>query len=173
VIKDLQGSRQIKLKSNLMKPMLDWLKGSSKIVLLAVGNQFRADDAVGLEIGKRIKGRSRKIKVILAETVPENFIGQILDLRPSHVLIVDSAELGLSPGQATFAKPSEIKGLPLSTHSLPLSMMAEHLEREGNLSVGFLLIQHRRLTFTQGLSLEVEQAVRALTKLILEASSEN
>ncbi|MFW6056594.1 MAG: hydrogenase maturation protease, partial [Chloroflexota bacterium] len=61
-------------------------------------------------------------------TVPENYTSVVRRLRPDHLVIVDAADMGLSPGSVRIVPKSRAGALGLSTHSMPLSMFMEYVD---------------------------------------------
>ena len=67
--------------------------------------------------------------------------------------------MGMSPGSIRLIDPADIDRLSLSTHSLPLSILADYASRETGCTVTVIGIQPRTLEFGGGVSEEVESAV--------------
>ena len=83
----------------IQSALQEWLASAGKIVIAGIGNPIRRDDFVGLKIVQDLQGKvSKRVCLLECETVPESFIQEIVDFRPSHVLLVDAAFLGLKPG---------------------------------------------------------------------------
>ena len=81
---------------NLEKFLKNRLKEASRVAILAIGSEFRGDDAAGLLVAenlkKLLKVSSRKFKVFIGATAPENLTGDIKRFNPSHILLVDSID---------------------------------------------------------------------------------
>ena len=74
----------------------EWFRGAERIVVAGIGNPIRMDDFAGVKIVQDLKGQvSDKVMLIECETVPESFIQQIIDFKPTHILLIDAAILGL------------------------------------------------------------------------------
>lgn len=106
------------------------------------------------------------VNVLEGGTAPENLTGEIRRIRPSHLLIIDSAEMGEPPGTVRLFAPEEIGGLSFGTHALPLSVLARYLAEETGCRVTIMGIQPRSLEFDAALSeeaaLAVDETVEAL-----------
>ena len=77
------------------KGLKEWLSGVETLVIGGVGNRLRGDDYVGICIAERLQLETYvKVKILVFETVPENFLDEIEKINPSHILIVDAAMLG-------------------------------------------------------------------------------
>ncbi|MEM1658903.1 MAG: hydrogenase 3 maturation endopeptidase HyCI [Candidatus Jordarchaeales archaeon] len=149
------------------------LKGARRVAVIGVGSRFRGDDALGLEVARRLKGAGlRGVLVVEAETVPENFTGELRRFHPSHVLLVDAAHFGGKPGDVVVASgSSSMRGVSFSTHHMPLSMFARFVEASIGSTVVLVGVQPGSL-HGEGLSPEVEDAVSILTKILSEVLSE-
>jgi len=143
----------------LLSQLETWLRHSKNIVILGVGNSLRGDDAVGTQIVRQLQGKvPNHVNLIPCETVPENFTSKIIKLNPTHVLIIDSAEMEESPGAVMLFPVTKIAGLPVSTHNAPLSMLTDYLKNAINPKMALLGIQPKQTEFNQCLSEEVEKA---------------
>lgn len=149
------------------------LKGARRVAVVGVGSRIRGDDALGLEVARRLREAGlRGVLVIEAETVPENFTGELRRFRPSHVLLVDAAHFGGRPGDVVVApSSSSTHGVSFSTHHMPLSMFARFVEASIGAKVILVGVQPGSL-HGEGLSPEVEEAVSLLTKILSEVLSE-
>ena len=86
------------MAENLEKDLKNWLVNAKKIVIVGIGNPIRKDDYVGLKIVENLKGKlSEKVLLLEAETVPENYLLDIEEFSPTHVILIDAAFLGLMP----------------------------------------------------------------------------
>lgn len=150
--------------------LTDWLKDCNKLVILGIGNPMRGDDAVGIEIVKLLKRRvPENVKLLECQTVPENFIKEIRRFNPSHVLMIDAAGFEAKPGEAKLVSPEEISGMALSTHALPLSILAEILQKSMNVKVILLGVQPKKIEFGEKLTPELKKAVREIAKVLTKA----
>jgi len=62
--------------------------------VLGIGNPLRGDDAVGLRIIQNLMGKVPDDVLLLeCEMVPENYLSKIEQFKPTHVLMVDAAQL--------------------------------------------------------------------------------
>ncbi len=102
-------------------------------------------------------------------TAPENVTGEVRRLAPTHVLLVDSAEMGEAPGSVRLIGAGRIAGTSFSTHSLPLSVLARYLERELGSRVIVIGIEPKSLAFGGRLSPEVERAIEETVAALEDA----
>jgi hydrogenase 3 maturation protease len=146
-----------------------WLSDARRVVIAGVGSPLRRDDFVGVEIVKRLQGKvSGNVSLLECETVPESFLEPISDFKPTHVLIIDAALLNLKPGASRLVKPNEIAGVPLSTHTLPLSLFSEYLTETTGAEVALLAIQPKETDFGEDLTEELKKTATDLTGLLIK-----
>jgi hydrogenase 3 maturation protease len=150
----------IRLKKSLVKAV--------SAVLVGVGSELRGDDRAGLMVAEKLKGRSKKLEVLIAGTAPENLTGEIKRLKPSHLIIVDSADLGAAPGTIRVVGYDQIGGHSFSTHSAPLKMMIDFLLADIFFEPIVIGIQPRSLEFGAAVSQEVMKAVDEVVEALGE-----
>jgi hydrogenase 3 maturation protease len=148
------------MRLNIEDALKRWLKGYSKLVILGIGNPLRGDDSLGLEIVKRLRGKLPKnVTVIEGGLTPENFIGKIKKIKPSHVLLVDAAHFGGEPGEIRLIRLKQTSGVTISTHSISLSVLAELIRGETNAKIMLLGIEPGNLNLGVEISPEIEEAI--------------
>ncbi|MEM2263455.1 MAG: hydrogenase 3 maturation endopeptidase HyCI [Candidatus Bathyarchaeia archaeon] len=154
--------------SSAEKKLKEWLSGAERVVVAGVGNPIRMDDFVGVKVVRDLQGRvSKNVLLVECETVPESFLQQILDFKPSHVLIVDAAVMGLEPGEYRFVRSEHLRVFPaISTHMLPLRVFCDYLAEAVGAKVALLLIEPKNVDFGEGLSGEVEAANRRIVAFL-------
>ncbi|HDJ04495.1 hydrogenase maturation peptidase HycI [Candidatus Bathyarchaeota archaeon] len=145
-----------------------WLSGVERVVIVGVGNPLRMDDHAGVEVVKALKKKLKNSRVRLfeCESVPEDFIEPITDFKPTHILLVDAALLGEKPGFLKLMNPKEIEMIPISTHTLPLSILSEYLVEETGAKVALLAIQPKETGFGEGLTEELSEAVERTASML-------
>ena len=76
-----------------------------------------------------------------AEGVPENYLQDIEEFAPSHVLLIDAAFLGLNPGEANLIRTgNRIMGYSaVSTHILPLRIFCDYVKEATGAKIALLL----------------------------------
>jgi hydrogenase 3 maturation protease len=156
---------------NLALILSQKLQTSDKTAILGIGSYLRGDDAAGIVACEEIKkhiGKSPKLKVMIGATAPENLTGEIINFKPSHLIIIDSANLNLEPGEIKIINPLEIEGSSFSTHSLPLKVMIDYLRMFFECEFIFVGIQPKNIDMGNKLSKEVNQAIRKFVKIVTE-----
>ncbi len=143
---------------------------SGVILVLGVGNSMKGDDGVGPYVARILmtgdlchdrSGRRSSLHAIDCGTTPENHTSVIRRMRPSRLIIVDAAEMGLAVGACRVIPVERAGALGLSTHSMPLSLFAAYV---GELVPDILLIgvQPRSMAFGAAMSEDVRKAGEAL-----------
>ena len=144
-----------------------WLKDARRLVILGIGSPIRRDDSIGLTLVNKLKGKvPRTVKLIICETVPESFTREVKQFHPTHVIMIDAALLKLLPGKARLVPPEKIKGLAISTHTLPLNIFAEYVKQTTKAKVILLAVQPKDTSFGTGLTPELEKASKLLADLL-------
>lgn len=157
-------SRNYDIETELEK----WLAGAKRVVVAGIGNPIRMDDFVGVKIIQELQGKvSEKVFLIECETVPENFIEQITEFGPTHVLLIDAAIIGLEPGGSRLVETSILISMPaFSTHTLPLRIFCEYLGKTTNAQIGLLLIQPGKTEFGEGLTRKLAASTMYVTQIL-------
>lgn len=154
--------------SRLKQELKNQLKRAKKIVIIGVGSELRGDDIAGLIVVRELESinNSKRIKVFSGATAPENFIGKISRFRPTHLVIIDSADMHEQPGTIRIIDREKISGFSFCTHQLPLKMMADYISEMLGCHIFIIGIQPASLGFGKSPSKEVEDAARQTAKLL-------
>ena len=157
-------------KRDLQKALGKWLADSKRIVVAGIGNPIRSDDFVGVKIVQDLQGEvSERVHLIECETVPESFMHEIVELKPSHMLLIDAAILGLKPGETRLVFPEQVTDFPaVTTHVLPLRVFCEYITKMTGAKIALLLIEPKNVEFGEGLNPEVRQIAEKITEMLLE-----
>ena len=141
-----------------------------KLAIIGIGSELRRDDAIGIIIIRKLKDEVINDKVAILEggTTPENLSGVLRKFQPSHILLVDAAEVGQAPGEFAMVDPKDIKGMGLSTHSFSLATIADYFKEITGAEVLFLGIQPKEITFGEGMSPELQRAVGPVIQKVRE-----
>jgi len=150
------------------------LRQACKIAVVGIGSDLRGDDIAGLLVLRHLRtalarSRLQTIRLFDGGTAPENLTGEIIRFQPSHILLVDAADLGLQPGAAKLIELEAVAGVSFSTHVLPLSILAEYLKQALPCRIIILGIQPGCTSFGSKPCREINQAAGRLARIILEA----
>ena len=158
-----------KEQSSLEEELRNWFDSPKRVVIAGIGNEIRSDDFVGVKIIKNLQGKiSTKVHLIECETVPESFMDEIVELKPSHVLLIDAAVMGLKPGELRLYDAAKVTNFPaISTHMLPLRVFCEYIAQLAKAKLALLLIEPGNVEFGEGLTKEVEASAMRVTRSLL------
>jgi hydrogenase 3 maturation protease len=160
--KDMRSS-PASWKSLLRKEILS----ARRIVVLAVGNTSKGDDAAGIlcaqELKKLMGGKARsRLKILLGHETPENATGEIRKFRPDLVLIFDAARGEYKPGTVFIVGKNQIEDDSLSTHTISLALLVAYLEETIGCKVIVLGIQPLNLGLGEKVSEPAKKSATAL-----------
>ena len=106
------------------------LRGAARVAIVGIGDELQRPDRLGMLAAKELQGLGLPgVLVFLAGTVPESVTGPVRRFRPDHILLLDAADLGLRPGTVAVVDSDRVVARTLSTHSLPLSVVMQYLEK--------------------------------------------
>lgn len=146
-------------------------KNAKRVAVLGVGSELRGDDAAGLlvagHIQKNFKSNHPKLKVFFGSTAPENLTGEIKKFKPTHLVIIDSADTGAKAGSIFLFKPKDLRGISFCTHQLPLQILTDYLKKSLGCKLIIVGVQPKKLTFNKPISASVEKAAKEAAQLIL------
>ena len=151
------------------KKLESWFVGAKKVVIAGIGNPIRTDDYVGLKIVEQLKGKlPETICLLECETVPESYLLDIEEFKPTHLLLIDAAFLGLNPGEASLVVAEKMGDFSaITTHLLPLRIFCDYVKQATGAKIALLLIEPKNMEFSEGLTSEVQAAAERLTKILL------
>ena len=153
----------LSLKENVRK----FLKDARKVVVLGVGSDLRGDDVLGVRVAEKLRAfQSSKLVILNGGTAPENFTGDIKKQKPSHLIIVDVAEIKDCVGAIKLLDPADIGGFSFSTHALPLKIMIDFIQHEIDCKVLIVAVQPKTLSFGAAVSPEVEAAAEEIVNAL-------
>jgi hydrogenase 3 maturation protease len=153
------------------------VNGQPRVAVVGIGHELRGDDAAGVAVARLLNrlAHSPSLQVIEAGAAPENCCGLLFRFHPDLVLFVDAAQMGADPGTVRWLAWDQIgsgdaAGFNVSTHTLPLPILANYLRVELACPVGLLGIQPADISLGDSLSpavgLAVEATARALVDLL-------
>lgn len=155
-------------KNSLEKDLKDWFLGAKKVVIAGIGNPFRKDDFVGVEIVRKLKRMdSKNVYFIEAETIPESYLEKIVAFKPTHTLLIDAGIINKKAGTALLADPTQlIRKISISTHTLPLRIFCDYLTQNTASKICLLIIQPLDTSFGNGLTKILTNAATNLTTIL-------
>lgn len=135
------------------------------MAIIGIGAELNGDDAVGVHTARRLKTvlpSAQNVLVLEGGTLPESITGPLRRFAPELVILVDAADFGGVPGEVQWIDSMKIGGASFSTHSMPLSLLAEYLSNEVGCETMILGVQPQRLEFAAPLSIDCEKAVNEI-----------
>lgn len=150
-----------------------WLSKAKRVAVIGIGNPIRMDDSVGIKIIQDLRGKlSNGVLLVECETTPENYIQQIVDFKPTHILIIDAAILDLEPGKIVILGHNDLKDQPaFSTHILPLKIFCEYITEVTGAEIKLLLIQPKEVGFGEELTAEILSSKEKIVEFLLSILS--
>ena len=128
-----------------------------------LGNVLLGDDAVGCKVAELL--RAKKITgVVDCGTTPENYIASLRTQPPSTLLIIDAADMGISPGELRRLSIEELDTAATVSHNIPLSLLLSPFV--GIFEIAVLGIQPAMTRLGAPLSEAAEKAASHVTDLI-------
>ena len=157
-----------KAEYNLQTDLERWLNKSKKIVIAGIGNPIRNDDFVGVKIVQELKNKvPNEVQLYECETIPESFLEPIIELNPTHILLIDAALLGLKPGAIRLINPEQVINFsPITSHTLPLRVFCEFIKKTTESKIALLLIEPKNTGFGEKITLEIQAAAEEIIKLL-------
>jgi hydrogenase 3 maturation protease len=155
---------------DIEQSLKEWLTGAERVVVAGIGNPFRRDDFVGVEIVRKLQSKvSEQVFLIEAETIPESFMQQITDFKPTHILLVDAAIINKEPGTPQLAETKQLmRTTSISTHTLPLRIFCDYLTKTTGAKIALLVIQPQDTRFGEGLTPKLKQTAKNLANNLLK-----
>ena len=154
--------------ADIESSLKEWFSGADRVVVAGIGNPFRRDDFVGVEIVRNLQNKvSESVFLIEAETVPESFMDPITKFKPTHILIIDAGIMNQKPGTSKLADPTQLmRKTSISTHTLPLRIFCDYLTETTAAKIALLIIQPQDASFGEGLTPKLKQTAKNLTTLL-------
>ena len=161
------------------------LERAERIAVLAIGSRLRGDDAAGLlaaeELSRLIAspavgrpssvvGRpSSVVKIFMGETTPENLTGEIKRFKPTHLIVMDAADIDEDPGEFRLLDSERVAGMSASTHNLPVRLVTDYLRKCVGCEAVIIGIQPQSCGFGQAVSREVAAGAKRTARALAEA----
>ena len=148
--------------------------GSMKEVVLGIGNTLKGDDGIGIYIVERIDKKQakfteigRRVAAINCGTTPENYTSIIRKHNPDRLILIDAADMGLSPGSYRIIPPEKIEAVYVSTHSMALSLLISYVSEFCN-DIVFIGVQPHKMDVGAALSSTVRRSGEHVANLVIE-----
>lgn len=160
------------MSPNLREFLRASLKDAKRVAVVGVGSEVRSDDQAGLLVVKRLRKRCKgkgavpQIELFWGSLAPENLLGEIKKYSPSHLILVDAADVHALPGTVEAICPESISGMSSSTHALPLNIFVDYIRESVHCKVTIIGIQPKTLDYDGAVSPEIRCAVTRVARAI-------
>ncbi len=135
----------------------NFISGGNKIAILGIGNDLRSDDGLGSYIIEKLRIDDPRVMVEFVGSVPEGFARPLAEFGAERIIMVDAADMNKAPGHIELITKDRIRGINISTHSMPLSFLMMYLEQETGSTTILLGIQPKSIQFGEGLTPEIQE----------------
>jgi len=150
--------------NNQLAKIKDMLRG--KVLIVGIGNPLRADDGVGPEIIRRLRGRLPSSLLFDVGEVPENYLEKLVKENPDTIVLIDAVQFDSKPGTVRIIEKDNITNESLSTHRISLSMVKDYLEKETCADIFLLGIQPETIKLGKGISEPVRKSLEKIVDMI-------
>jgi len=129
---------------DLYEKLVDRLSGVKSLVFMGIGEEKLSDDGLGpYIISKLLEYSNEKVLFINAGTDPMARIDDVVNFKPSHLILIDTCTLNKPPGTIAILEREIIKEyVPISTHTIPvhivIDLIVEKLPELNVFMIGFV-----------------------------------
>jgi hydrogenase 3 maturation protease len=151
----------------LLNKLEGFFRNAERVAIIGMGNELRADDAVGLLVVRLLRPYSHhRLHVFEGHMTPDVLVAPVCAAHPTHLLIVDAAMLHKKPGTWQVLLPNEVKEGLFTTHTIPVVDVAAEIQRRCGAKVAFLGIQPKSRDISLSLSKECLHAAEEIVDII-------
>jgi hydrogenase 3 maturation protease len=130
---------------------------------MGIGNADRGDDGVGPYVARRL--RHPDWQALDCGTAPENFTAVVQRARPEFLVMVDSADMKIAPGEIRRLDRNRIRASGIGTHLMPLYLLMDYLAESAG-EIIFIGVQPKQTEWGMKLGREAKDAALRIMKLI-------
>lgn len=133
-----------------------------KILFIGLGNDIRGDDLAGIFFTNLLKTKSafKESNFIIAGKNPENYLGEITNLKPEAVVFADAASWGGLPGEISLIESENISDIDFSTHAYSIKLVEKFLLLNNRMDFYYIGIQTKSTELCKEMSSEVMSAIK-------------
>lgn len=144
-----------------LKLAIEGVIGEGPVYVLGLGYVDKADDGAGVHVANALK----KTLPDYSHSEHDGVEGLVLEISertgPGTVLFVDAGDMEAEPGTIGIVPRGQLKETEMSTHRVPVALMASILERSGK-SVSIIVVQPESLEFRGRVSPKVEESINLI-----------
>jgi len=154
--------------ADLKSKIRERIKG--RVVIAGIGNIIRGDDGLGPKLIEILKSKNANAALFDCGTAPENYIFPILSAPSDTVILIDAADIGLTPGGIKVLNLEDISGVSFSTHN-PSPRLFTDLLKTGkeDLNIFVISMQPKTTALGSAISQDVLEGLRSLSDALVEA----
>ncbi len=151
----------------MLNKLRSFLRDAAVVTIIGMGNELRGDDAVGLLVARLLRPyQTTRLQVFEGYMNPEVFIAPACAAHPTHLLIIDAAELHRHPGEWQILSSDMVEQGLFTTHAIPALEVAKEIQRRCNAEVAFLGIQPKSRDISLSLSAECRHTAEEIAENI-------
>lgn len=149
------------------------LSGSTKIAVLGIGSELMGDDALGVLIARELETFANErglssFKAFIGGASPESITGEIKRFKPTHLIIIDAAEIDEQPGAVRLIDADHVCGVSFSTHRLPTKILCDYLVGDIGCKIMIIGVQPGHMHFCEPVSKEITRVIKDVSKVLSE-----
>ncbi len=152
-----------------------FIREHDRIAIVGLGNEFRTDDGAGVAAIRLLEDevvRRAEVALFDADRNLVRYLSEIEEFKPSGLLFIDAANLGIEPGRITVLDENQIIKQGVLTHDNSLDLAMAYVRMAlPECSVLFVGIQFKSLEMSEELTLtnETRESVKRLVELMAKA----
>ena len=155
------------IKNDVDEKLRKWFLDARRVVIAGIGSSIRKDDFIGVGIVEKLRGKvSPSVHLIECEMSPEKFLEPIVHFKPTHILLINAAQLGLEPGSSRLIELNRISWPAVLTHALTHQIFREFITEATGAKVALLAVQPKDTSFGEGFTKELEETVERLSSFL-------
>ena len=139
-----------------------------KRFLLGVGNRLSRDDGVGPFVAQAMDGATGWTAIDCGTSL-ENISGIITREKPDLLVLVDAAQMDVSPGEVRLLPSTGTDRMLVSTHGLPLPFVLDRLRQHVG-RIELIGIQISDVSLGEGLSPDVLVGAKRLVSALCDGT---
>lgn len=132
---------------------------------VCIGNSMRGDDFAGGYIAGMLK-TADNVMVCDAGDRPESGYDAAIEKKPSKVVLIDAADMGLPTGTVQILYEDTLSERSMSTHKIPVPLISRLIREETGAETVILGIQPGNVDFMAKMSPEVTEACGTVAAMI-------
>lgn len=140
-----------------------------RVCLMGLGSIDYGDDGFGIHLAEKLEAAGLP-DVIIAGTMPERFLGNVINSGYDFLVFLDAAEFGGAPGSVILLNAEEMAARfpQISTHKISLGLLAKWVEDSGKTKARLLGVQPGSLKAAGELTPTMQTTLEVLATLLCD-----